>query len=1308
MKRQERQQEDPEEKKDRINKQMQDAREALRSMIKLYLDNTPRTDRKQNELEVRFGTKSNKPISKTDYDNVVKQLKSAGFYSRNESGEQLLRIRPEFKNPKTGENMISNIRAELTGIHIIEKYCETNDIKVIISKFKNGINFTQKMSEKNKDDSYVKKIDFTDMNFRVSYDIESNYSTGSPTIQKILDTWGDSKKIFRYMNRVRFRHDQYPILADLSIIRSSNSRRGFKGYEIPVPEYTIQKANVFKNPVQYEIEFEIDNTRVGPGTEYNRNVELLIADLKKCIRVVMSGLQGSNYPIPNSEREALLKTYENIIYSRKDEKEKDEKEKDEKEKDEKEKTGGGKQEQNIKKNRLLFIGPSSVPLQVENIIENPDKSTIPNIRTHYTVTDKADGERMLMVINEEGLIYFLDKNMRVVFTGSKTAEKSCFNSILDGEYIKYGKANRVLNLYAAFDIYFINKKSVREKAFIPETEEYEGFYRLPLLTEFIKKLKPSSVLPENNKGRFWKEQVTKKGETAWINIKTGEITKVQPPELKFANCVLNVKCKKFYSDSIIFNGCQKILNTEADGGFQYNIDGLIFTPSNTGVGSNKAGEAADYAKSTWNLSFKWKPSHFNTVDFLVSTVKDKSGKDKISHNLQEGSGIIENITQYKTLELRCGFDKEKHIFTNPFNSMVMGHFPKFENSQAEEKKDYVPMLFVPSNPYQSDAGYTNIRLIPNGDDNIMMTEEGEYFEEDTIVEFRYDISRDPEWRWVPLRVRYDKTQKMQSGKSEYGNAYHVANDIWKSYYNPVTEEMIKTGQNIPEAVDTLDIYYNKSTDESKTKALRNFHNLYVKNKLILSAANREDILIDYAVGKAGDLHKWAQAKLGFVFGIDIANDNIINIVDGACARYLNEYKRNDNIPGAIFLNGNSAKNIRDGSAFSTEQNKKIIKAVFGQGPKDKSILGQGIYNQYDVASDGFNISSCQFAVHYFFENLVILHGFLRNLAECTRLQGYFIGTCYDGRTVFNLLKDIKEDESVSFNTNPKIKGLDKICEITKKYSDSGFPDDELSVGYAIDVFQETINKTFREFLVNFEFFQRSLENYGFTLLSKAEAVQLGLPNSTGLFSELYEHMQEEIKQDSRKKANYRDALKMSDGEKSLSFMNRYFIFRKTTSVNAAQIEREALKKIKMVNLDEEVVDFEEQFEQERTKKAVTGRIRKLKAKIILSKGKTPLEIREEVDENVLDLPFIEPSDDSEENIVLEEEDEKREADEKRQEEEPSEFTEFEKELRKTPESESDKKQKSAKEEKPEILEKPEIFTIRTKKPKAKKQQETNK
>ena len=58
--------------------------------------------------------------------------------------------------------------------------------------------------------------------------------------------------------------------------------------------------------------------------------------------------------------------------------------------------------------------------------------------------------------------------------------------------------------------------------------------------------------------------------------------------------------------------------------------------------------------------------------------------------------------------------------------------------------------------------------------------------------------------------------------------------------------------------------------------------------------------------------------------------------------------------------------------------------------------------------DGFNIASCQFALHYFFEDVNSLKGFIRNVSENTRVGGYFIGTCYDGSLLFNRLRDLQK------------------------------------------------------------------------------------------------------------------------------------------------------------------------------------------------------------------------------------------------------------------------------------------------------------
>lgn len=1193
--------------KEEIDKKTKEAKIEFQSRLELYLESTPRIDTKTNEFEIRFGTKShrhNRPISKIDYDNVVKQLLAFGFQTNNKDGIQMLRIRPQYTDVKTGIVKMSNIRAEIVGIHAIEEYCKFNDIQKLVdmpNHNSNTLKFTQKMSATNKDGTYIKPVDFDDMNFRVSYQVESDYSLRSQMIQSMIQNWSKSKFEFRYMNRVRFSHPDYPIFADLSIVRSSKTRRSEKGGQIPIPEYTLQKANVFKNPEVYEIEFEIDNSRVGPGTQYN-NALVLMDAIRKCIRVVLSGIQGTNYPIPNSEKEQVLESYIKLLY-------------------------GQEENESIRPYSKPFIGPQSVTLQMENIIEPMEGSTIPNIHSHYTVTDKADGDRALLFVNETGLIYFIDKNMNVMFTGCKTDEKTCFHSILDGEHIKYNKNKQFINLYVAFDIYFIHGKSVREKAFIPETSEEENkLFRLPLLNEFVSRLKVKSILPENNE--IWKEIQDKTGKTLWMESKSGKISKTEPVRTN-STCKLKVKCKQFYASSentTIFNACSTIFSNVRDGNFEYNTDGLIFTPSNTGVGSSEPGKSAEYFAGTWNLSFKWKPAEFNTIDFLVSIVKDKTGKDKISHIYQDGGKII----QYKTLELRCGFDKTKHVTMNPFNSMLMDIIPRVNDSEEDKTNNYVPMPFQPSDPYDPNACFCNIMLIPNGSDMIMVTEEtSEYFDEDTIVEFRYDINKPDGWRWIPIRVRYDKTQKLRSGKREYGNAYPVANSNWKSIHYPISEEILSFGSNIPQQILDEDVYYSKYSDESQTKSMRNFHNLFVKRKLITSVSNREDILMDYAVGKAGDLQKWNQSKLSFVFGIDISRDNIHNEIDGACTRYLKERSKNKNSVKALFAVGNSALNIRSTNAFVGEKDKMICKSVFGNGPKDSSILGQGVYKQYGVASEGFHISSCQFALHYFFENPITFHGFLRNLAECTRIQGYFVGTCYDGATIFNMLKNKMEGESLSFITESG----KKICEITKKYSDSGFPEDESCIGYPIDVFQETINKTFREYLVNFQFLVRMMENYGFILITNEEARQLGLPNATGLFSELFTIMENEVKQNPKRKSDYKDASKMTSAEKSISFLNRYFVFRKMTSVKANEIEKQFLTKSSWdLKEDEELIDLNQRYENElRTQPAFSGKIMKLKAKMILNKNSS-----EEIKENNEEEEFLNIERETEKETELEE------------------------------------------------------------------------
>jgi hypothetical protein len=81
-----------------------------------------------------------------------------------------------------------------------------------------------------------------------------------------------------------------------------------------------------------------------------------------------------------------------------------------------------------------FIGPSSLTLQVDNLITNSTLSEVQNITENYTVTDKADGERRLLLVSSNSRVYMIDTNMNVYFTGMVADNAKTHKSILTGVY----------------------------------------------------------------------------------------------------------------------------------------------------------------------------------------------------------------------------------------------------------------------------------------------------------------------------------------------------------------------------------------------------------------------------------------------------------------------------------------------------------------------------------------------------------------------------------------------------------------------------------------------------------------------------------------------------------------------------------------------------------------------------------------------------------------------------------------------------------------------------------------------------------
>jgi hypothetical protein len=1143
------------------------APQAFNNLVKMYYDlnlyrNLP--SKPYNELEVRFATKGIKQLTKNDYDNVVKLLKSFGFVSLNPTGTPSLRIRCEFLDSSTGRFKMSDVRTEIDGIVSIEAYCKSDDIKSVYRQAGTRVKFNSKRSFMTDDKKIIRPVDMHDFNFRVSLNTEESAKKGVENY--IIENWRKSKKEFRYLNRVTFKHIDYPFNIDLSIVKSGNKARDKRGFMNIIPANSISESNVFNNQESYEIEIEVDNRSIGPGTEF-QTPDSLLAALRKVIKYVLSGLQGTLYPISYPEQDEVIGDYMKMIW-------------------------GDEYEPSRRVTSQNFLGPNSITLQLTNIAPLDENSNIPNIRKDFTVTDKADGERHLMYISKTGKIYLISTNMDVKFTGAKTTNQECLNTLLDGELIVHDKNGEFINLYAAFDIYFYKNKDVRQFTFLLREEEKDMYKsRFYLLENFTHILKPISIIDTTTK--------VAKDEKKGLKEMLLQYSKAGTSPIRFV-------MKKFYpmsSKQTIFDGCRMILERAEEGLFEYETDGLIFTHMYYGVGSTVIGKSGPKTKITWEYSFKWKPPQYNTIDFLVTTLKSPTGEDVIKSIYEDGLSMSANVqyNEYKILELRCGFSEKNDGYINPCQDIIDDNLPEYKprfEDTTGRSNDYLPKRFYPTEPYDPNAGICNLMLkLDDSGAKQMFTESGEVITDNTIVEFSYDIDIDKQgWNWQPLRVRHDKTSKLRRGEREYGNSYKVCNENWKTIHptGRITENMLMSGLGIPDINVSEDIYYNTPAGKMKTEGLKNFHNLYVKKMLIGGVTKHGDTLIDFACGKAGDLPKWIAAKLAFVFGIDYSKDNLENRLDGACVRYLKAFKMTKNMPRALFVHGNSAFNIRDGSALLNDKAKQITAAVFGNGPKEADKIGKGVAKQYGKGDVGFNVSSCQFALHYFFENPDTLKGFLKNVAECTKLNGYFIGTSYDGKLIFDDLRKVKTGESIQIVDDGK-----KVWEIVKDYGAETFDDDSSCIGYKINVYQESINQYIYEYLVNYDYLDRIMESYGFKLVSKEEANDMGLPQGSGLFSELFMNMLDEIKRNKFKASLFGESPNMSKAEKKISFLNRYFVYKKVREVNIDRLNLE------LGEYQEAVVERE----KSETKQAVViakeedvtlrPKVRKLQKKILL-------------------------------------------------------------------------------------------------------------
>jgi SAM-dependent methyltransferase len=1057
---------------------LRDEYNKIKDMIQLAISNS------DTELEVIFKNVSfNKDISKTDFNNIVSRLKSYSLKETSYTDNLDIRF-------LTGYEKTSNMRITINGISEIQKYCKHNDIKKIdgskceyISKYR----FTNGKSK-----VFPIKIP----NYSLKINLNKEVKVSKQQILSLQTGWTKKNKIFRLKKRYSFITNDNLFRYDLSIVKSSKKNKRGDSY---IYSRDFEGSEILDSNEFYEIELEyIGGTRDKllnlSGLSLDEKINFIFGKMVEYMGIILQVLQKSYFILPKNKTKNILLEYARLAKN------------------------NNKFKGYI--DRKCWIGPQPISLSMKHIrIQKEEENVLFNIRKGYCVTEKADGERHLLYISKDKKIYLINNRFEVKYTGCTV--KNASNCIFDGELITKNKKNVNIVLFLIFDLYFANNQDYRSRQFArTEDDKSQGVEesRLEILNTII----------TNEEFKYEKNNDTSEEE--------GEVDYSR-------DIVFNWKIKEFYFGDItnfsnkIFESTKIVLTKEKSNIMDYETDGVIFNPVKLPVGGYDEKGAHNKIGITWDAQFKWKPAKDNTIDFLVEVLQTKNNKgiysDKIGYTYNDYMGT-KKLVKYKTLILKTGFNPSMHKKINPCTMMIEGKELSFNH------KEYISKEFQPNFPEDKEAYLANIEIKGNtNNERMLCIKDNNEIETNMIIEMSYDKNKEQKWRWIPRNVRYDKTAQLRNGDSQYGNPFHVAESIWKSYHNPISEEMITTGNNIPDETQEEEVYYSRiiSRNKSETKPMLDFHNLFVKYKLIKSVCEikKAENLIDLACGKAGDLPKWKKSNLKFVFGVDISRDNIENLKDGACVRCCNQKEELKKIK-TVFCVADTSKNLKNLMAAKNDEYKKILSVMYGKSSINKTTLSSGFQEIWNKAENKFDIVSLQFALHYYFKDLKSLNGLIQNIKENIKEGGYFIGTCFDGETVFNKLKKVKENSFIE-----GFKNRTRIWRIKKGYSNNELNDDHTSLGIPIWVYVETINKVFKEYLVNFKYLVSVMKDNGFELENNRVLLPYNLESSS-LFSNLFQKLE-------KTSEFIGSSMKMSAGEKDFSFMFRYFIFKYSPKKN---------------------------------------------------------------------------------------------------------------------------------------------------------------
>lgn len=246
--------------------------------------------------------------------------------------------------------------------------------------------------------------------------------------------------------------------------------------------------------------------------------------------------------------------------------------------------------------------------------------------------------------------------------------------------------------------------------------------------------------------------------------------------------------------------------------------------------------------------------------------------------------------------------------------------------------------------------------------------------------------------------------------------------------------------------------------------MRRYHN-NVKRQLYDKYTKNIGKLLDLACGKGGDLDKWVSNNIGHVVGYDINEKSIME-----ARRRVRDYNKPTNTKVEVYVK---------------DLSRNII-----EGTSDCDVI------------------TSMFAFHYFFESEETFNTIMKTIDNNLKMNGYFIGTMFDGDLISNLVKDsdqfeLIDDDKVRF----RIRRYNKVLK--------SLFGNKLSVYLNETVLDEPMD----EYVVYFDLFVNEMRKRGYELVESK------------LFNEEYD-----------------GKYGLNDLEKRISFLNRSFVFKRTGAV----------------------------------------------------------------------------------------------------------------------------------------------------------------